>query len=106
MHITRQCGLLHDIQPGDAVMVVKGFVHLKNDLQKIGAKLYCPPFKTKVQFTKKRSRKYHTNRFSKDPCGKKNGANKKFRLLQGIIPLTLAPIANDFFFASAALTNI
>ena len=31
---------------------------------------------------------------------------KKFRLLQGIIPLTLAPIANELFFVCAALTNL
>jgi hypothetical protein len=33
-------------------LVDKGFVHLKSDLSKKGVKLYCPPFKTKEQFTK------------------------------------------------------
>ena len=32
VHITRDCGLLEEIQPGDAVMADKGFIHIKTDL--------------------------------------------------------------------------
>ena len=52
VHITRNFDLLEEIQPGDAVIADKRFIHIKTDLDMTGTKLYCPPFKTKSQFTK------------------------------------------------------
>jgi hypothetical protein len=41
------------IEPGDAVMIDKGFIQLKSDLEKKNAKMYCPPFmSSKAQFSK------------------------------------------------------
>lgn len=34
VRITSNCGLLEALQPGDAVMVDKGFVHLKADFER------------------------------------------------------------------------
>lgn len=41
VYITKNCGLLEVLQPGDAVMVDKEFVHLKADFERSSAKLYC-----------------------------------------------------------------
>jgi hypothetical protein len=52
VEITRRSGLIDMLDSRDAVMVDKGFTHIKSDLSKKGVQLYCPPFKTKEQFTK------------------------------------------------------
>jgi hypothetical protein len=44
--------LIQQLKRGDAVMVDKGCVHRANDLKGRGVKLYCPPFKSKLQFSK------------------------------------------------------
>lgn len=41
VYITKNCGLLEVLQPGDAVMVDKEFVHLKADFERSSVKLYC-----------------------------------------------------------------
>ena len=41
--ITRQCGILQLLEPGDAVMADKGF-HIRYDLMLLGVKLNIPPF--------------------------------------------------------------
>ena len=95
MHITSNCGLLEEIQHRDAVMADKGFIHIKTNLDfKKGAKLSIIFKKPKTNSQKKKY-KYQTNRFSENPHGKNMEQIKKFKLLQGIIPLTLAPIANE-----------
>ena len=52
VEITRNSGLFEQLNKGDAVMVDKGFIHIQPDLKPLGVKLYCPPFKTKQQFSK------------------------------------------------------
>jgi len=52
VEITRCSGLYDQLEKGDAVMVDKGFIHIQPDLRPKGVKLYCPPFNTKVQFSK------------------------------------------------------
>ena len=41
--LTRRCGLLELLEPGDSVMADKGF-NIKDDLELIGVKLNIPPF--------------------------------------------------------------
>jgi pyruvate kinase len=41
VHITRNSGLLEQIEPGDAVMIDKGFIQLKSDLEKKNKLLFC-----------------------------------------------------------------
>ncbi|XP_048746653.2 uncharacterized protein LOC125659141 [Ostrea edulis] len=106
VYITRHCGLLEHIQPGDAVMADKGFIHIKADLEKKGAKLYCPPFKTKNQFTKEEVENTRRIASARIHVERKMEQIKNFRLLQGVNPLSLAPIANEIFFVCAALTNV
>lgn len=50
--ITRKSGLFKQLNKRDAVMVDKGFIHIQSDLKAIGVKLHCPPFKSKIQFSK------------------------------------------------------
>lgn len=50
VHITRNSGLFEQLNKGDAVVVDKGFIHIQSDLKPLGVKLYCPPFKSKIQF--------------------------------------------------------
>lgn len=54
VHITKNCGLLEVLQPGDAVMVDKEFVHLKADFERSSASciVFKIVFKTKSRFTK------------------------------------------------------
>ena len=106
VHITRNCGLLQQLRPGDAVMVDKGFIHIKGDLDKKNVKLYCPPFKTKNQFTKEEVELTRRIASARIHVERKMEQIKNFRLLQGILPLALAPITDDIFFVCAALTNL
>ena len=75
-------------------MADEGFIHIKTYLDfKKGAKLYCPLFKTKNQFTEEEVQ--NTRRIASARIHvEKMEQIKNFKLLQGIIPLTLAPIAN------------
>ena len=95
VHITRNFDLLEEIQPGDAVIADKRFIHIKTDIDMTGAKLYCPPFKTKSQFTKEEVENPRRIASARINVERKMEQIKKTRLSQGIIPLTLAPIANE-----------
>lgn len=50
--ITRTSSLIHFLKKGDAVMFDKGFIHIAYDLKCKGVKLYCPPFKSELQFSR------------------------------------------------------
>jgi len=80
-------------------MVDKGFIHIQPDLRQKGVKLYCPPFNTKVQFSK--TDVEMTRRIASEMEQIKN-----FRILQGVIPLALSEFADHVFFVCTALTNL
>ena len=48
--LTRRCGLLELLEPGDSVMADKGF-NIKDDLELVGVKLNIPPFFTSKAIT-------------------------------------------------------
>lgn len=104
--ITRKSGLLEQLSNGDAVMVDKGFIHLKPDLEKLGVKLYCPPFKTKDQFTKLEVEMTRRIASARIHVERKMEQIKNFRLLQGILPIALSKQANEIFHICCALTNL
>jgi len=89
-------------------MVDKGFVHLISNFQPKGVKMYCPPFlksvekrftKDQVEFTRRvASARIHVER--------KMEQIKNFRILQGILPLSLSGVADSIFFVCSALTNL
>ncbi|KAK3106233.1 hypothetical protein FSP39_015763 [Pinctada imbricata] len=90
--ITRKSGLYDLLEESDAVMVDKG--------------LYCPPFLTKSQFSKKEvviTRRITSARIHVE---RKMEQIKNFRILQGVLPLSLCDISDEIFFVCAALTNL
>lgn len=90
--ITRKSGLFKQLNNRDAVMVDKGFIHIQSDLKAIGVKLYCPPFKSKIQFSKgevQTTRRIASARFHVE---RKMEQIKKIHILQGVMPLAF----NDF----------
>ena len=73
-------------------MVDKGFIHLKSELAKKQVKLYCPPFKTKEQFTKEEVELTRRIASARIHVERKMEQIKNFRILQGVLPLALSPL--------------
>ena len=107
VHITRSGGLLEQIEPGDAVVVDKGFIQLKSDLEKKNAKLYCPPFmSSKAQFSKSEFEFTKRIASARIHMERKIEQTKNFRILQGVTTINLSGIFNSIFFACSALTSL
>lgn len=106
IEITRKSGLIEQLKEGDAVMADKGFVHLHADLKNKGVKLYCPPFKTDVQFSKAQVEVTRRIASARIHVERKMEQIKNFRILMGVMPLALSDFAEEIFFVCAALTNL
>ena len=104
--ITRESGLYDLLEEGDAVMVDKGFINIKDDLHQKGVKLYCPPFLTKSQFSKKEVEMTRRIASARIHVERKMEQIKNFRILQGVLPLSLCDISDEIFFICAALTDL
>ena len=104
--ITRDSSLLAMLDKSDAVMVDKGFIHLKSDFEKIGVKLYCPLFKTKEQFSKEEVELTRRIASARIHVERKMEQIKNFRILQGVLPIALSKISNELVFVCSALTNL
>ena len=100
-----ECGILKHINPGDAVMVDKGF-SVQELLLPMQATIFIPPFLgSREKFTKEEvillkriaKARIHVERF--------NERLKKFRLLDQVIPLSLAPIASQLVYVACCLVN-
>ena len=103
--IFKQCGIMDTIEEEDQFLVDRGFT-VQHLLLTKGASIFIPPFrdgqgKLKKEEAIKTSRigkaRIHVERF--------NERLKKFRLVDGIIPLSLAPIASQCVFVACALVN-
>ena len=99
------CGILDHIDPGDALLVDKGFT-VQSSLLPKQATIFIPPFlgqrdsftKEEVILTKRIAKaRIHVERF--------NERLKKFMLINGTIPLSLAPIASQLVFVCSCLVN-
>ena len=106
VEITRCSGLYDQLEKGDAVMVDKWFIHIQPDLRQKGVKLYCPPFNTKVQFSKTEVEMTRRIASARIHVERKMEQIKNFRILQGVIPLALSEFADHVFFVCSALTNL
>lgn len=106
VEITRNSGLIHFLKKGDAVMVDKGFIHIANDLKCKGVKLYCPPFKSELQFSRSEVETTRRIASARIHVERKMEQIKNFRILQGIMPLAISDFADQIFFVCAALTNL
>ena len=103
--ITRKSGFLDKIQPGDVVLADRGFT-IHDLLAEKGATLEIPPFREgRKQFTKEeciRSKllsraRIHVERF--------NERIKKYRIISGIVPLSLTPLLSQIVFITCCLVN-
>ncbi|WAR17919.1 hypothetical protein MAR_032513 [Mya arenaria] len=92
--ITRKSGLLEQLNAGDAIW-------FKKDV-----KLYCPPFKTKEQFTKEEVNLTRRNASARTHVERKMEQLKNFRILQVVMPLALNKIADKIIFVCGALTYL
>lgn len=106
VEITRNSGLINFLQKGDAVMVDKGFIYISYDLKCKGVKLYCPPFKSELQFSRSEVETTRRIASARIHVERKMEQIKNFRILQGIMPLALSDFAHQIFFVCAALTNL
>ena len=106
VEITRKSGLYDQLVPGDAVMADKGFINIEGDLQKLGVKLYVPPLKTNTQLSKSDVEKTRRIASARIHVERKMEQIKNFRILHGVLPLSLSKSANEIFFVCAALTNL
>ncbi|XP_063404470.1 uncharacterized protein LOC134687938 [Mytilus trossulus] len=108
VHITRNCGLLELLEEGDAVMVDKGFIHIQSDFKKKGVKLYCSPFMSakRNQFSKSEVECTRMIASARIHVERKMEQIKNFRILQGILPISLSSKANAIFLECSALTNL
>ena len=100
-----KCGLMNHIEPGDAFLVDKGFT-VQTLLLSKQATIYIPPFlgnresftQLEVLLTKRIAKaRIHVERY--------NARVKQFRLVSGIIPLSLTPIASQLVYVACCLAN-
>ena len=102
--LTRLCGLLDMLEPGDSVMADKGF-DIGYELMTRGIKLNIPPFARKhKQMSKKdviitrhiASLRIHVERAI--------GRIKQYRILGTVMPLTVVHLSNEIWGICCALT--
>ena len=98
-----QCGILQQVNPGDALLVDKGFT-IQHLLLTKQTPIFIPPFlpkrdastKEEVMLTKQIVKaRIHVERF----------CFKKIRILECVIPLNLHPIASQMAYVASCLFN-
>ena len=100
-----ESGLLDLLEPGDNVMADKGFT-IGDLLTERKCSLNIPPFKKNNQFSVKEV--FETQDIAKVRIHVERtiGRVKNFHLFDGVMPLTLAPIASKCFKVACWLTNL
>ena len=102
--LTRECGVLDFVMPGDTVMADKGF-DIAYDILVRGAKLNIPPFvKNQQQLSKKNviiTRKIASLRIHVERA---IGRIKQHRILSGVVPLSLVGSIDDIWSVCCALS--
>ena len=100
-----QCGIIDYLNPGDLVLADRGFT-VKEVLQAKGVHLNIPPFlknrpnltPQEELLTKKIAKaRVHVERY--------NERIKKFKLISGIMPLSISQVANQAVFVACCLVN-
>lgn len=106
LKITRKSGLFKQLNKGDAVMVDKGLIQIQSDLKTIGVKLYCPPFKSKIQLSKGEVETTRRIASARIHVERKMEQIKIFQFLQGVMPLAVSDFADHIFFVCTAMINL
>ena len=105
-YITEHCGFLDLVEAGDNIMADRGF-NVEDLLVDRGAKLNIPPFRDEgsVQLTPaqiEKTRRIATLRIHVERC---IGYGKNYRILDGVMPLSLSPVVNDIIKVCFLLGN-
>jgi len=102
--ITQKCGVLALMEPGDNIMADKGFyIH---ELLSPGVSLNIPPFKgTRDQLTPVEAEETAHIASVRIHVERAIGRVKNYHILDGLLPLSLHPIANQIFTVCCFLTN-
>lgn len=104
--LTEECGLLDLLEPGDSVMADKGFT-IADLLEKRGCTLNIPPFRgNTIQFTTEDVHETQEIASLRIHVERKIGRVKNFHIFDGILPLSLAPLATKVFKVCCWLTNL
>ncbi|KAJ8316468.1 hypothetical protein KUTeg_004805 [Tegillarca granosa] len=98
-------GFLDMLEPGDNIMADKGFT-ISDLLKERKCTLNIPPFKTKDQFSVEEV--FNTQEIAKlrIHVERKIGRVKDFHIFDGVMPLSLAPVASKCFKVVCWLTNL
>lgn len=110
-YLTEKSGFLDLCEKGDDIMADRGFT-IRDLLLKKGATLNIPPFTRQCSWGNKKVLTTAEIRQTRNIAGlrihveRAIGRLKNFRLLTGVLPLTLQHIANQMLFVAASLCNL
>ncbi|XP_070539326.1 uncharacterized protein [Ptychodera flava] len=104
--ITRQCGLLEDLDSGDGVMADRGF-DIAADLTPLGVKLYMPAFKGSHRDQLTANEVVSTKRLAEVRIHVERaiGRLKQFHILDDVVPVTMKDTAEQIVTVCGYLTN-
>ncbi|CAN8021249.1 unnamed protein product, partial [Ixodes persulcatus] len=103
--IVRQCDILDQLEPGDAVMVDKGLQI--SDLQPQGVKLHIPPFRTAQTSQMPKADVYETRNIAGARVHVERVIRriKEFHIFDRALPLNMIDLAEEMFITCALLCN-
>jgi hypothetical protein len=103
--LTMESGILDLLQENDSVMADKGFT-IRDLLEKKKCKLNIPPFRgASGQFTTEEVFKTQEIASLRIHVERSIGRVKNFHIINGVMPLTLQPLATNIFKICCWLTN-
>ena len=103
--MTKQCGFLELLNPGDVIMADKGFI-VQDILALKHVRLLAPPIMSKGKVCSKATtmtRRFASVRVHVERMIRKL---KSFQLIRWVIPLTLKPHASSIIRVCACLVNL
>ena len=103
--ITKECGFIEQLNPGDVIMADKGF-NVQDLLALKNVRLLAPPMMGKGKVSSKATTM--TRRIAKSRVHVERMIRKLkcFQLIRGVIPLTLKPYASSIIHVCAYLVNL
>jgi len=102
--IVKECGILEMLEPGDNVMVDRGFEI--DDIVPPGVSVNMPPFLgSRQQLTAVETEKTMKIASLRIHVERAIGRIKTYHILDGNVPLSLSPYANQIFTVCSLLTN-